>query len=134
MNESSSSDFLAGGFGVVVGLFMLVLAILWMLLPFMVYGISSRIDKLQASLNEQVTLSRALLNTALNAINSGLPAPQATADPPQPTPKPSAFEAVLQPSEPPGSSPGQASDVDPNDPIQQRLARERELRSRWRNR
>jgi predicted PurR-regulated permease PerM len=41
------------GFGVLVAIFLVVLAILWLLVPFLIMGTNSRIDKLAKLIREQ---------------------------------------------------------------------------------
>lgn len=63
------ADFLGGGFGFVIFVFLVVLAILWFVLPFAVFGIKSRMDRLIAetratkkALHDLIELQRASQN------------------------------------------------------------------------
>lgn len=59
------AEFLTSGFGLLLVLFLIILAILWFILPFAIFGIKNRLDLLIAE--TQVT------NRLLTEINSEEP-------------------------------------------------------------
>lgn len=61
-------DLLAGAFGTVILIFLIVLAILWSLLPFAVFGTKGRLDQLIQQNKQLITL---LQNSNIETVDIG---------------------------------------------------------------
>lgn len=57
-------DEVLGGFALVVMLFLVVLAILWFILPFAIFGTKARLDSLIVKQDQQIELLKKLVSQA----------------------------------------------------------------------